>query len=248
MSSSKAFEGMFSSLLRQSNDPLLSELPARHRADLPNVSRSENIAMSLLRKTDRTEQQKDHQYETRIQHKSLLLQPTSSTGDTRAVKADKEKRRREAKRKPRPMSANEKRASGLDHIPKETQLYSIYVPLNVLWTGYIREIVSGGGTEAKLLKADYHGAMLTVIKASCPSFVFLTGIVIKETRHTFVICTKQNVIKTIPKRCMVFEFQVDLVPNGTTQVMKWEVYGEHFGHRAAERVGKKFKGKSTVDF
>lgn len=249
MSNARAFEVVLARLGQNSKDPLLAELPEEHRADIANVSKSEDTVRTLLRKTGLPNDRIGAQYESKLEHKSLLLEPTSALVDTRAIKAAKEQKRREAKRKPRPMSVREERASGLNIIPREARQYSIYIPLNTLWSGYMNDILSGGGSEAKLLKADYHGAILTVLKSSCPSFVFLTGIVIKETRHTFVICTKQDVIKTIPKRGMVFGFQVELKQAGRLDsTMKWEVYGEHFGYRAAERVGKKFKGKSTVDF
>lgn len=250
MSNLREFQTQFSKLLEHSNDPLLAVLPEKLRSDVSGGSKSDNIALALLKKTSLSTERIELLHDTKIEHKSLLLQPASNAEDRRQVKAKKEHQRREAKRKPRPLSAKEKRASGLFDIPKEAQQYLIYVPLNQLWSGYIREILKGGGSEAKLLKADYHGAVLTVVKCSCPSFVFLTGIVIKETRHTFVICTRQNAIKTIPKKCTVFEFLVDLAEGDSAppSIMRWEIYGEHFGFRAAERVGKKFKGKSTVDF
>lgn len=242
----------------QTTDPLLSLLPEYSDKVNLSASKGENIARLLLSKTNLPEERIETQYNTKIEHKSLLLQPTTHTEDSRVIKAQKERRRREAKRKPRPLSARERRQAGFNSIPADHRLYSIYEPLHDLWSGYIREIMQGGGYEAKLLKADYHGALLTVTKCSCPSFIFLRGIVIKESRHTFVICTKENKIKTIPKKCTVFEFEVSLKPSkeqsvaansaSDTNKVRWEVFGEHFGFRAAERVGKKFKGKDTIDF
>lgn len=252
---SRQFDVAYSNLIARSDDPLLACLPERYGGKARDDStKNENMALTLLNKTNLSNERKDAQYSSKIEHKSLLLQPTTRTEDSRAEKAEKERRRREAKRKPRPLSSKEKRASGLKDIPKEACRYAIYEPLNKLWTGYMKEIMKGGSSEAKLLKADYHGALLKVVKCSCPSFLFLQGIVIKETRHTFVICTVEDRIKTLPKKCTVFEFQVllessdDQEKDKMPEIMKWEVYGEHFGFRAAERVGKKFKGKSTIDF
>jgi ribonuclease P protein subunit POP4 len=71
----------------------------------------------------------------------------------------------------------------------------------------------------KLVKADYHGAIITgifnsleyfrisnitfiilnefsVSKSKCPGYVGLTGILLQETKNVFKIITKQNEIKS----------------------------------------------------
>ena len=47
----------------------------------------------------------------------------------------------------------------------------------------------------KLLKADYHGCMITVRKTKCPSLLGLSGIVLMETRNTFKIISKDDKLK-----------------------------------------------------
>ncbi len=242
-------------------DPLLAPLPKSLTGQDVQPSAGADIALSLLKQTNLSADRIANIIETKIDRKSLLLlpTPTGENKDSRAIRLAKIKQQRDSKRKPRPLSAAERRRSGYNDIPKEAWNYSLYVDLNKLWTGYISEVLKGGGYEAKLLKADYHGASLTVIKCKCPSRLFLFGIVVKETRHTFVICTKNNVLKNIPKEGTVFQFEAELIADTsasptTTEnaakpdVMKWEVCGEHFGYRAAERVGKKFKGRHTIDF
>lgn len=242
---SKTWKNEFDKLVTMSEDPLLTALP-----EASTSSKSDDVAKFLLSKTSMSAERADALYTAKIEYKSILLEPTSRPEDSRAVKAQKERRRRDVKRKPRPLSAKERRRIGFNEIPKEARSHDLYKRLNILWTGYILEILKNGGHEAKLLKADYHGAHLKVTKCSCPSLVFLEGIVLKETRHTFVISTKKNTIKTIPKRCTVFEFQVEVpaLDDAPAELFKWEVFGEHFGYRAAERVGKKFKGRGTVSF
>ena len=51
--------------------------------------------------------------------------------------------------------------------------------------------------EEKLLKADYHGAELTVIKSKNPSLLNTSGIVLHETKNVFKLVTKQNKLKGI---------------------------------------------------
>jgi len=50
--------------------------------------------------------------------------------------------------------------------------------------------------ETKLLKADFHGALLTVTKAKSPSLVGLTGLVLLETKNTFKLITTKNLLKS----------------------------------------------------
>lgn len=255
MSRSAPFEKALAKLVSQGEDPLLSTLPQEHLIDLSQVFALENIAQSLLNKTNLTQERITAQYENKIEHRALLLQPTTSTHDSRVSRALRSQQKLEGKKKPRPLSASEKRKFGFGSLPETVQDYSLYTSLNTLWSGYVREIVRGGGNEAKLLKADYHGAHLRVVKSSNPSILFITGIVVKETRHTFVVCTTDNKFKTLPKKCTVFEFCVSLTEPimqdrlvESLPLMRWEIHGEHFGFRAAERVGKKFKGKFTTDF
>uniref|UniRef100_A0A7N9CWD8 Ribonuclease P protein subunit p29 n=1 Tax=Macaca fascicularis TaxID=9541 RepID=A0A7N9CWD8_MACFA len=49
--------------------------------------------------------------------------------------------------------------------------------------------------QAKLLKADLHGAVISVTKSKCPSYVGITGILLQETKHIFKIITKEDRLK-----------------------------------------------------
>ena len=74
----------------------------------------------------------------------------------------------------------------------------------------------------KLVKADYHGAIITgklnslqyfrisniiltvlnkflVLKSKCPGYVGLTGILLQETKNVFKIITQQNEIKSMAR-------------------------------------------------
>ncbi|BFZ53517.1 RNase P/RNase MRP complex subunit [Savitreella phatthalungensis] len=248
------------------HDPLLAPL----MEGLP-VADGRDLARALLERTALSEERIEEQLATKIEHKSLLLHPAGTgrketpeaRADTRRIKALKERRRLEGKRKPRPLSSRERKASGWGNVCARGQNYDIYKGLHDLWTVYMRQVlglpIEGSsssptvalGTPAtmdKLLKADYHGAVVRVVKSSCPSLVFIGGIIVKETRHTFVICTKSKGFRTVPKESAVFEFEL-LVSEGTTHPpLIWEIYGEFFGHRSADRVGRKFKGRGTIDF
>ncbi|KAJ1342588.1 hypothetical protein BSLG_002905 [Batrachochytrium salamandrivorans] len=91
---------------------------------------------------------------------------------------------------------------------------------------------------AKLVKADFHGAFLTVVKTKCPSNVGISGIVIKDTENMFHMITRQNKLKVIPKQGNVFTFCV-----GNALLT---LYGNQFCTRPADRASKKFKAKPSV--
>jgi hypothetical protein len=114
--------------------------------------------------------------------------------------------RKQSKQKPRPLSAAEKRRLCLNEIPKEQQKYAIYEPLHNLWLGYMREVLGVNDAQRAvyltpassgqmLASADMHGALLTIVRSRCVSRVGLAGIVVRDTRFTFDIITKHNVLK-----------------------------------------------------
>ncbi|KAF7199151.1 ribonuclease P/MRP subunit, partial [Nothobranchius furzeri] len=93
--------------------------------------------------------------------------------------------------------------------------------------------------QQKLLKADLHGAILTVVRSRCPSYVGTTGILVQEFKHVFRLITKEDKLKVIPKRNSVFSVEI----NGFVS----HIYGSKFQQRASERSAKKFKIRGTMD-
>uniref|UniRef100_A0A8C6ZTZ0 Ribonuclease P protein subunit p29 n=2 Tax=Nothoprocta perdicaria TaxID=30464 RepID=A0A8C6ZTZ0_NOTPE len=93
--------------------------------------------------------------------------------------------------------------------------------------------------QGKLLKADLHGAIVTVTKSKCPSYVGITGIILQEMKHVFKIITKEDKLKVVPKLNNVFSLEID----GFISY----IYGSKFQFRASERSAKKFKLKGTID-
>ncbi|NXP69111.1 RPP29 protein, partial [Chloropsis cyanopogon] len=124
--------------------------------------------------------------------------------------------------------------------------YAIFLPLHELWKQYIRDLCHGLKPDAqphmiqsKLLKADLHGAIVTVTKSKCPSYVGITGIILQEFKHVFKIITKEDKLKVVPKLNNVFSLELD----GFISY----IYGSKFLLRASERSAKKFKLKGTID-
>ncbi|XP_078215685.1 ribonuclease P protein subunit p29 isoform X2 [Callithrix jacchus] len=80
------------------------------------------------------------------------------------------KRKEKKKKKAKGLSARQRRELRLFDIKPEQQRYSLFLPLHELWKQYIRDLCNGlkpdtqpQMIQAKLLKADLHGAIISVI-------------------------------------------------------------------------------------
>lgn len=75
-----------------------------------------------------------------------------------------------------------------------------------MWIGYVQEIlglseqpdmpVNAQNAGSKLASADYHGAHVTVVRSRCAGLVGLKGIVIRDSKFTFQVITRQNESKS----------------------------------------------------
>uniref|UniRef100_A0A4W4FNU5 Ribonuclease P protein subunit p29 n=1 Tax=Electrophorus electricus TaxID=8005 RepID=A0A4W4FNU5_ELEEL len=115
----------------------------------------------------------------------------------------------------RGLNARERRQLKVFELKPEHQKYELFLPLHDLWKQYITDLCNGlkpGSNpqmlQQKLLKADFHGAILTVVRSKCPSYVGTTGILVQELKHIFKIITKENRLKVIPKRNSVFSVEM----------------------------------------
>ncbi|KAM7406618.1 hypothetical protein PAMP_000988 [Pampus punctatissimus] len=176
-----------------------------------------------------------HDLKNMLKHKAVTL------GYTRPKK---EKKRNSKKAKG--LNARQKRAMKVFHIKPEHQRYELFLPLHDLWRQYIIDLCNGlkpscspQFVQQKLLKADFHGAIISVVRSKCPSYVGTTGILVQEFKHVFKIITKEDKLKVIPKRNSVFAVEI----NGFVS----HIYGNKFEQRASERSAKKFKVRGTID-
>lgn len=150
----------------------------------------------------------------KVLQKPLILRPTSpdpKSQDSRAQRRLQRLRKKEnqsRRRKPKPLSARERRISGIYDIPRNAQRYELYVPLHQMWLGYIWEIlgiteegngtyVTAQGAGSKLASADYHGAEMMVVRSRCTGLVGLAGIVVRDTKFTFQIIIKKDELKSM---------------------------------------------------
>ncbi|XP_056135031.1 ribonuclease P protein subunit p29 isoform X2 [Lampris incognitus] len=128
----------------------------------------------------------------KLAHKAVVLEYARS-------KKVKEKRKR---KKSKGLNAKQKRELKVFQIKPEHQKYELFLPLHDLWKQYIIDLCNGlkpGSNplsiQQKLLKADFHGAIITVVRSKCPSYVGTTGILVQEFKHVFKIITKEDRMK-----------------------------------------------------
>ncbi|PTD06824.1 hypothetical protein FCULG_00006738 [Fusarium culmorum] len=187
-------------------------------------------------------------YSEKIQHRQLILRPTSPPPATINARAARRKARQDKKeiqkQKPKPLSSRERRNLGLHDIPRDGQKYHIYEPLSQLWLGYARELLgndifTGGPSAAvKLASAEFHGAPIEIVRSHCPSRVGIQGIVVRDRKFG---------VKVVPKEGTIFRVEVPLdgevkdSEKASHKTFACEVFGDQIMLRAPDRANKKFK-------
>ncbi|KAK9323855.1 hypothetical protein V1517DRAFT_319108 [Lipomyces orientalis] len=184
--------------------------------------------------------------------------------------------------RPKPLSSAEKKRQKLFDLGPEAANFRIYVELYKLWQSYAAELLGLTSTStpptthgqfqslaAKLSSADFHGAYVVVTRSKCVSRVRLEGIILRDTRSAFVIVTKSNAIRIVPKEHTVFRIgvrkpgtekrfeeesdqmvrdrEVDEVGDPKFELLAFLLYGSQLMYRPADRSGRKFKSKPTGD-
>ncbi|KAI0341688.1 RNase P/MRP p29 subunit [Trametopsis cervina] len=239
-------------------------------------------------------------YQSRVQGRHILLE--NSTNNSRAEKQREARRARRAADKSRAaagvMGHAQAREKSLWKLDRSESRFGHFVALHRLWLGYMTELLalppaptnlgqSGDAfstpnvstMHAKLIKAEFMGALITVRQSKNPCLVGLSGIVYHETENAFKIVTPKDQQKLVPKANSIFTFSVPLfavaLPNddassaneetgsvGPSTVtslsppnetvldlphMEFELYGNQFCFRSADRASRKFKHKETVE-
>lgn len=91
-----------------------------------------------------------------------------------------------------------------------------------MWVEYMQEILdlkSGAGAGApagpvtalshgsKLVSTDFHGAEIEVVRSRCSSRVGMRGIVVRDTKFTFVVVTESDEVNS---ECFLLLFGLGL--------------------------------------
>ncbi|KAL0581441.1 RNase P/RNase MRP complex subunit [Marasmius crinis-equi] len=245
-------------------------------------------------------------YASRIHGRKILLE--NPVRESRSRKEQEEKRQRRAahrqKKKSGVISRREAKEKGVWKLDESQAKFHLFLPLHQLWMGYMSELLGlpragsssnraptlkdvpgSAGMHAKLVKADFHGSIITgppyihvylysslrntiVRQSKCPSLIGISGIVIHESENAIRVVTRANKVKLIPKQNSIFAFSVPVystlppthaannplpLPDKNTKTvldvphLEFELYGNQFRFRSADRAGRKFKHKETIE-
>ena len=157
------------------------------------------------------------------------------------------------------------------NLKKEKFLYSDIVLINQIWLKYINSLLLNeistderllvirlndqlinktyDGILFKLLRADMHGSYMIVDYSENYNTIGMKGIVILETKNTFMIITQDSVVKTIMKKGTIFKiplFDCLLLGENSVSIKKEDlkfIYlnGNGFLYKATERTKAKFR-------
>ncbi|KAF7990571.1 hypothetical protein HCN44_000376 [Aphidius gifuensis] len=131
---------------------------------------------------------------------------------------------------------------------KKDLKYEDVLSLNNLWLEYIQQAIGGKSFLAlpqspehinwetvgqRLMKSDLHGAKIIVIRSKCPSLIGIEGIILQDTRNTFQVIGKDNIIRTLLKQIIVVK--IHLIE------ATLEFFGKELCLRSAERSVRKYK-------
>ncbi|KAF8645581.1 hypothetical protein AX16_007725 [Volvariella volvacea WC 439] len=254
-------------------------------------------------------------YAARIQNRQIMLENPARESRTKKLLEEKKQRRKEEKKRRKKGLIGKKEAGlkGIWKLDESQARYELFLPLHQLWVGYMSELLglshrppatpgpsqssvpprasasampSSSSMHPKLVKADFHGSIMTVRKSKNPSLIGLSGIVIHETENTFKVITEKNKVKVLPKENTIFAFAVPLystlpkefnpnapyaiplphIPTPTPELgqeqeqpptsprtvlkephIEFELYGNQFRFRSADRANRKFKHKETIE-
>ncbi|EPQ53887.1 RNase P subunit p29-like protein [Gloeophyllum trabeum ATCC 11539] len=213
-------------------------------------------------------------YASRISGKQIMLENPAKESKAKKERDEKKARRKEAKAKAGQGLLAVQRGPWRLHKSQ----FDLFLPLHHMWLGYMSELhnlpprsnarstPNVSNMHAKLVKADFHGSLITVGQAKNPALIGLSGIVILETENAFRVITQRNQVKLLPKRNSIFKLFVPLhstlpttgqpLSSSTLTIaqtvldiphLEFELYGNQFCFRSSERAARKFKAKESIE-
>ena len=157
-----------------------------------------------------------------------------------AAKSARGARRRAQKALARKLSHRQLKQDGMYEFSLNGREYKDFLPIHTLWLQYMAAVLSKHGSNAsleqigaKVLKADWHGAFITVLQSDTPSQVGHSGLVLVERKNTFLIVNKKSELLLLSKSGTVFSMRL------SNMVLK--LHGDAVRVRASERSVHKFR-------
>ncbi|CAK92903.1 unnamed protein product (macronuclear) [Paramecium tetraurelia] len=115
--------------------------------------------------------------------------------------------------------------------------YAAVSKLNNLWRLYIEDLLSkeqqADSKFQRLLRADFHGALIQIVYSKCKTYEGQEGIVVREKKKSFIIIKENDQLSVIEKENTIF-----LLPVGNKT---YRLHGCHLIIKPSERIRKDIK-------
>ncbi|EJU04772.1 hypothetical protein DACRYDRAFT_114099 [Dacryopinax primogenitus] len=221
-----------------------------------------------------------HIYTNRLQAKQLILSNPARASRRAQLLAERSAAQAATKRRAR-IGRKEAKRSGVWDLKEGEARWSLFWPIHLLWLGYIAELLqlpppaneetlhsldrashklpNVPSIQAKLVKADLHGSVLSVKRAKNLDLQGAGGIVLRETENTFRVITAKDELQVLPKKGSVFTLRIPVYAvnpaastaegggTGGGPEMEFEMYGNQMCFRSSDRASRKFKFKDTIE-
>ena len=143
--------------------------------------------------------------------------------------------------------------------------YATFEQMNKLWLQYITTVlsvrkddlikgidVSDGQNQtslcSKLVKADFSGAKVKIVKSKNQALEGTEGLVVRETARTFLIIQPNDSVKVLPKESSVFQFRLPehIKGLGNQKSLAVNIWGDNILYTGSERAKHSFKTKFNL--
>ncbi|WBW72219.1 RNase P and RNase MRP subunit Pop4 [Schizosaccharomyces osmophilus] len=185
-----------------------------------------------------TKEEAENVVNEKIAFKPVLLVPTMPDGKRKQT-VDRQSRKKRA------LSSKEKRDLHLNRVPKHLK-YEQFEPLHSIWCNYLDEAIGNSTGEpllAKMIKAEFHGSYMRVVRCKSPSRIGIEGICVHESKNMLSLVTKNDTVVRIPKTDTIMQ----VIANMSNRRLVIELYAHHLLFRAGDRSNRRYKGKNTID-
>lgn len=160
------------------------------------------------RKTATRKYVEDYQDASRLNFNKLRFSYYSL--DESKTKKNKTVEKKKGSTPRNPLKLNSRIRKSLYKISNEEKKqlrYSTFEQVNELWQQYASQVLVENDKMAAF-RMDLHGCKLTCSASKNPSLIGSRGVVVQETRNTFLVIRETNRLLTLPKRESIFEFNV----------------------------------------
>ena len=102
---------------------------------------------------------------------------------------------------------------------------------------------------SRIVKADFSGAKVKVINSKNATMIGIKGIIVRETKCTFVVIQKDNQVKLLVKEGTVFQMRLpdSLKSNKDAAPLAVNIWGDNIKYIGSERGKIKFKEKHLIE-